>query len=362
MDWVETTIDTGLTTEQEFALIKRYSPVIYLNSREVYYPSSIDWLLSKSTLVDYNSDNIFKDSPTNEELYNISKKNNFAEKTDGTLTLSWSSEIYTGQRPIKDVPIYAYVQKREDKFYITYVFVFPFNGSYEILGIRSVGDHPGDLEHLTVELDADKNLLRVLFGAHGVLDANWVDVDEVEFEDGKPVAYVALNGHGLYSKAGVAFRLYGLGNDYMDKGTKWVPETEQIFKWNDPRFDPKTMGWTMFNGRFGGTKERGSSEGITSLYNKNWYKGVDLLDAGIFDPPRIYSSSYINFLVTLKNIIFYICLYLLILFILVIVKKFLLKSDKNTFFQHGLALFITFLIVILITNILNEAILKAAPK
>ena len=370
-DWAPTTLDTGLTTDEEFKLMDRYKPVLYLNSREVYYPCSIDWLLSRSTLVNFNTDNsqdIYKDSPTNEDLYNIAKNDNFAEKTDGTLTLSWPSEIYTGQRPIKDVPIYAYIQKKDDKLYITYVFVFPFNGSYEILGIRSVGDHPGDLEHLTVELDANKNIQRVLFGAHGVLDANWVDVNEVEFDGGNPVAYIALNGHGLYSKAGVAFRLYGLGNDYLDKGVKWSPEVQQIFKFGDVRFDPKTMGWTVFNGRFGGTKERGSGEGITSLSNKNWYRGVDLLDAGIFDPPRIYSSTYINFLVTLKNIVFYICLYLLVLFILILVRKFLIKSENGepspgaAIFQHVLALFITFLLVFLVTSILNEAILKAAPK
>jgi hypothetical protein len=96
-----------------------------------------------------------------------------------------------------------------------------------------------------------------------------VNKENIELEKGKIVAYSALSGHGLYHKEGVAFRLGGLANDHLDKGTRWEPKVLQFFQPSEKGFDPKTMGWTSLWGRIGGSVNKGDNSGIMGIPDKN---------------------------------------------------------------------------------------------
>ena len=61
-------------------------------------------------------------------------------------------------------------------------------------------------------------------------DGLWRSADEVpRSKDGRPLAYIAENGHGSYPVAGTIWRLFGVINDYTsDTGTQF----SSLFLWS----------------------------------------------------------------------------------------------------------------------------------
>lgn len=267
-------------------LVTKFTPIIYLHPEEKYYPVDVDWLLKNSELVDFN-DNTRKQSPSQRDLYNIAEKYNFGPRKDGDVVLGFNPHIYRGQSPLSDVPIYALVREMNDKIYINYIIVFAYNGTYNIAGLAELGEHPGDIEHITVETTKDGKLLRVFFSAHGTKDGRWVNAEDVESENGKIVAYNAVNGHGLYPHEGTAFRFGGAANDILIKGERWEPIAKQIYFRDNSNFNIDTMGWTVYNSRFGGSLDKPNTEGITGLPDKGWIINIDNPDITFYNPPHI---------------------------------------------------------------------------
>jgi hypothetical protein len=274
-------------------LIKKYSPILYFHSNEKYFPCSIDWLLNYSVLVDFNSKTRIN-KPTQKDLYDNAKKYNFQRVGEGEVILSYGEEVFRGQQPLTDVPCYVISREKNNKIYITYIFLYPYNGSYDIAGLVGLGEHPADLEHITVECSKDGNIERVFFGAHGTKDGRWVKKDEVEFENGHIVAYVAYSGHGLYNKSGEVFRFGGFANDKLERGIKWSPSTSIIYSKDDPKFNANTMGWTVFNSRLGGGSDKPNTDGIMGLPDKPWYVSGDETDENFYKPPHVISEKNTN--------------------------------------------------------------------
>lgn len=272
-------------------LINKYSPVLYFHTDEKHYPSSVDWLLKYSTLVDF-MDGTRKSSPSQKDLFDISKKYNFKMFNDGSVMLSFGEETFKGQHPVSSVPCYTITREKSGKLYITYLFFYPYNGSYDIIGLAGLGSHPGDIEHITVELDTTGKLLRVFYGAHGIKEGRWVPASNVPLENGHVVCYVAYNGHGLYPKPGQSFRVAGFANDYLNKGLRWQPEPFRVFLPQDPKFNPNTMGWIAFNGRIGGPSNKKSTEGIMGPMDKSWFSEGEITEASYYKPPMIISDRF----------------------------------------------------------------------
>lgn len=106
-------------------LINKWSPIVYLHPEEKYFPCSIDWLNTNSVLVDHNTQPPTLINPTtNISLYNISGRYNFERRVGGDIIQSFTGQLYPGQIPINQVPIYALVRTKNDKLYITYVFFY----------------------------------------------------------------------------------------------------------------------------------------------------------------------------------------------------------------------------------------------
>ena len=228
-------------------LIQQWSPIIYHHRNEQYFPCSFPWLMLYSTLIDYNTPEPTIFSPiTSESIFNVSQHYNFERHGDGDIIWSFSNELYPGQHPTSNVPIYGILKRVDRKIYITYFILYAYNGAYNILNIAKAGEHPGDLEHLTLEIDEQSNtLLRVLFSSHTPKDGRWVHPKDIEFENNKIVAYAALHGHGLYPKQGMIIRLIGLANDYTSKDIRWEPNVEVVYPFGDPKFNISTMGWLV---------------------------------------------------------------------------------------------------------------------
>ncbi len=309
------------------SLAMQYSPIIYIHSEERYFPCSINWLLNYSTLIDFN-DNTRISKPTHKDIFEIAKKYNFERRGDGDVVLSFPESVYKGQQPISDVPIYCIMKELNGKVYLTYFVVFAFNGNYEIAGLVGLGSHPGDIEHVTLEFENNK-LLRMFYGAHGSTDGRWINASDIEYDNGHPVCYMAYSGHGLYPKCGQVFRFGGFANDYLDRGFKWSPHVDFVYLKDHEKFNVDTMGWVMFNSRFGGNDYEPNTEGIMSLLDKDWFKNIDNLDANYYKPPPIIDEKWdFHMKVALRFLIIAI-LYTAILLVRIFVRKYLRIVPEN---------------------------------
>jgi hypothetical protein len=120
----------------------------------------------------------------------------------------------------------------------------------DIIGIQ--GAHEFDLEHITLELNENKQLERIHFAAHTSAEGTWIPANhkDIQYEGTHPVIYAAQNGHGSYPRAGTHVRIYGFANDITCKDKKWIPQLVLLYPQEDPRANPKTMGWAYHSGYY----------------------------------------------------------------------------------------------------------------
>lgn len=347
----------------EQTIVDKWSPIVYLHSDEKYFPCSIDWINKNATLVDHNTTPPTYISPvTNDDLYSVSKKYNFERRVGGDLILSIGKELYPGEQPIKNVPIYALIRSQNSKIYIIYTILFARNGEYSILGLANAGQHPGDIEQMVVELDENTGeLLRVFYGAHSTYDRKWVDAKDVPMEDGKIVAYMALIGHGLYERPGTVFRKFGFANDYVEKGIKWQPKVKLIFPRDSPKYVPSEMGWTAFYGRFGGSTEKGDASGIVGPAEK---QAIPDTDASKYHPPAIFSSTTSKYLFILKDFVVLTIVYFIIFGTLRFVDKFVIGGAPGDygFIDHVVTIVIFYILFLTYKKVGGFLINKYVPS
>ena len=138
---------------------------------------------------------------------------------------------------LASIPVYATVKEVEGArlpggatgtlIEINYMALYANNGAYK-LGItgRETGEHEGDWEHITVRCTTSGKLVAVYYGAHRHGDGAWVAAADVlrERRSGRIVSYVAVNGHGAYSRPATWRRIFGLANDVTAAGGPvWAP-------------------------------------------------------------------------------------------------------------------------------------------
>lgn len=347
----------------EKSLVDKWSPIIYLHSNEKYFPCSVDWLNKNAVLVDHNtSPPTFISPVTNMDLYNVSKKYNFERRVSGDIIWSFGSEMYPGELPIKDVPIYALVKNKDGKIYIIYTFIFARNGEYSILGLADAGQHPADIEQMVVELDENTGeLLKVFYGAHSTWVRKWVDAKNVPMENGKIVAYMALHGHGLYEKPGTVFRLFGLSNDYTEKGIRWQPRVKLIYPRDSPKYVPSEMGWTAFYGRFGGSTEKGDASGIVGPAEK---QDIPDTDVSKYHPPPVFSPATSEYLFMIKDFIILTILYFIVFGVLKLTDRFIIRGSVGTyeFKDHVVTIIIFYALIQIYKKFGHFMINKYAPS
>lgn len=328
-------------------LCNLFAPVIYLFCKEQYYPSSIDYILENSTLVDENK--IVEQKPIkNETIFDLSI-NKYKGQTGLTnFYIDIPDSIIHGNKNLSNVPIYCMINEKDDYFEIIYIAIYPYNGSYNILGIQKVGQHYGDIEHLTLKVKKTytgipQDIISVMFGSHGTKDGRLVENKDLEFENGKLVAYSARNGHGFYNKPYMAYRFYGLANDYIEKGKKWIPsEVSMLYRQDNPNFNKTKMGWIYMAGRLG-------KNGVTSLSDKYWFYTGESNET--LNPPRIYSKNI--------TLIYFFVLYLIIFSVVYGIVRFGLWQQKirSQYFFGILIILILILIMVakkLIIKFSNE--------
>lgn len=266
-------------TEGMIPIIKKYSPVLYL-CNERYYPiAAEDYVTAPTTQLVYQPNHkqvpsspktivIPRGQVTMEKIYENRKKYSgkdfFFEIDECTKFGSNPAQFSDGKKNLT-TPVYVTWNQYKDKTYIVYVFAYGFNGPYpvNIPGIDvpilkgdisdEQGAHEFDLEHITLELNKDKQLERIFFAAHGRAEGVWYPANhkDIQYEGTHPISHVAINGHGSYPREGTHLRIFGFANDITCKTKKWIPQLVLLYPENDERFNPKTMGWVYHSGEYG---------------------------------------------------------------------------------------------------------------
>ena len=282
-------------------LIDMHCPTFYFHPNEKYMPCSIDWLLERSAI--YNQSvspsgpfELYKPSPlTQEDLWNFTQEKYPGQIDLETCWFAYHDDTLQGQEPLEQVPVYAHVKVASydpNIVLISYSLLYPYNGAKRVMGCYPVGDHYGDMEHVTVEVDlGSKKCTRMFFGAHTTKEGRWVDaadlqLDKDTFKENQSIrfkVYVAINSHAHYPSEGTVVRYYGFGNDVCStKGKKWTPKAIRVFTGSEPQFDPKKDAWVMFAGRIG-------EDGIATMGAKDYIKWEDPKMEHL-DPPVIMPS------------------------------------------------------------------------
>lgn len=293
-----------LTRFAQDLLLQRFAPVVYLNSAETSYPSSTDWYLQCTTLVD-GAGNVIS-NPTVNNLAALG-----LAQSDCRLELN-DKKYRVGQGTA--APMYGHVRTLGDPLTaidLTYWFFYPFNGNVfdkdKMLAVLEVGLaagvamalnpftalvgiadiviisgvidnirkaqgfflHEGDWEHVTVHLSSDKTtILGIYYAAHD--GGRWYmqpahgNREGYQLNaEGRPIVYSAKQSHASYPYAGTTTRHGGFGNDYTDKGTEWNT-AGTIINITPGSF---TADWLAYRGRWG--KKRTAKVSMAQLFNED---------------------------------------------------------------------------------------------
>lgn len=261
-------------------LIKKYAPIFYLASQELYLPIAVEEYCTGLQTKVVDSTNGATIIPagfvTMEEIYQLYKQ---AESVGGSLPYYFDNEpavkfgsnpaLYTDPNKTLRTPAYVVVYENDDALYIQFLLFFGFNGPYMVrqTDTELFNPHEADLEHFTIELNKKTHEpQRFYFSSHGRSEGMWLPANhpDVGYEGTHPIAYIARSGHGTYPRAGIYVRIFGFANDHTNAGTRWEPMLKRIYSNTDPRFNPSTMGWVYHPGSYG-------KRGVGGAYDQSWF-------------------------------------------------------------------------------------------
>ncbi|KAK9902691.1 hypothetical protein WJX75_002901 [Coccomyxa subellipsoidea] len=235
------------TVQELQDIIASNCPVFYFHPEERYFPCTVQWFLERSEL----------------QLIRKGWRRRVLRVIEQVGTLNGESltraEAWFGAHPFKrsfmmlrlvdprhrsgqpdqlnQVPIYAHAKEvvdphsgRRTALEVNYMKFLAYNGSYKLFGWIPAGDlgaHDADWEHVTMRLTPDgRRVLGVYYSAHRHQDGVWRSAKDVpRSEGGRPLAHIAVNGHGSYPTAGTIPRIFFAANDQTsNQGAVWDPE------------------------------------------------------------------------------------------------------------------------------------------
>lgn len=254
-------------------------PICYLNSSEEYFPISLKLYLDNCKIkkgdnivdLDLVNENYVSDKNEKFELIPQGPNNQNPEK----------NSIFLGNTNINQVPYIVKINNNNDNTTdIIFFFFFGYNGEVVFLfNLIKEGSHYSDIEHIVMKVDTNKfnnisnsknafeSILSVYYSAHS--GGTLVLKNDLETENNRVVIYIANKTHASYPKKGLYLRLYGVGNDHVEKFYRWFPNNLFIVDNNNDillnNFVKKykgTMGFDHVTGFAGKSYFNGGSEEI----------------------------------------------------------------------------------------------------
>lgn len=274
-------------------LILKNSPILYLHSLETHFPLSVDDYLDNICI--FINNELHLRSPTQNELFRFSIHEQDAKNA---IMKTITNKVKLGDSTL-NVTAYGIIQKFQDLHiyeghkYITYVYFYPYNSASKILGLTEAGEHLADIEHITIELDIYNTPLRYYYASHGKKEGTWYQPSEIEFENDRPVIYVARGTHASYNKPAIFPRFFGFTKDETNKGYRWEPDYQIINYPDDPNFSFNSS-WFFYPGRWG-------DQGIRGVVKQDWFSELPMISKSrvTFQKP---TWDFITFLFWLMSI------------------------------------------------------------
>jgi hypothetical protein len=183
----------------------RYSPVLRFTGNEKFYPTTIDYFISRASLFDHSNGATVDSSPTPETLGSYVSTNLYLNHDLETFEAIASD--YSLQAELNGYHIYAKVAITGSSTVIQYWLFYVFNNG-------PLNDHQGDFEVIEVFLDSSDNPQITLYSQH--FTGQNTDWNEVEKIDTHPVVYVAEGSHANYFRSyqgKIGFESDIVGND-----------------------------------------------------------------------------------------------------------------------------------------------------
>ncbi|XP_054811749.1 hypothetical protein At1g04090-like [Prosopis cineraria] len=209
--------------QQIQAIVKAYSPIMYLHPKEQYLPSSVNWFFANGGLL-YKKGDESQPAPIQPNGTNLPQDPN----NDGSYWLDLPADRDNKERvkrgDLQSSRVYLHIKPMfggtftDIAFWVYYPFNGPARAKVEFIPISlgKIGQHVGDWEHVTLRVsNFNGELKKVYFSQHS--GGTWVDSFDLEFKNGnKPVVYSSLHGHAFYPKPGLnpqGTNSVGLRND-----------------------------------------------------------------------------------------------------------------------------------------------------
>ena len=247
------------------AVARRHRPIYWLHAEESAFPMGLREYVEYCEAVDPDGKPYTTDRLTPARMHALMQELGAAPR-GATLRVKPEFEpIHRGRPDVDQVPIYTNHYKANGKHYVNYITCYSYNRPFRVMRFLKVGEHWCDIEHQTLELDADLKPVRLYYAAHGGENGVWVAWDDVEKSGDRPVVYVAKGSHASYPKAGYWFRLFGAANDQTARGFLWDPALEPIYDAGQDGYDPDTMGWVRWN------RDMGDGH-VGALRTKAWWR------------------------------------------------------------------------------------------
>ncbi|OAP57611.1 hypothetical protein AYL99_08349 [Fonsecaea erecta] len=246
------------------AFVRQYAPVAYLDSTEIYLPSSIAGHLTHTHPEDGSGNNI-ANAPSPLTLDNLNSLDNFA--SSGTQVYLTSDEgiealpsWFRGVEPDSSgstgstiASLIVTVSKPNNILDAFYFYFYAYNQGNWVLGlpVLEFGDHVGDWEHTMVRF-VNGAPTAMWFSQHSSGEAFSYSALQKYNNGERPIVYVANGTHANYAIPGVHDHtipnfntLAGPLEDHTDAGLLWDPLVNAYVY----SFDNSTGVFTAYNGQ-----------------------------------------------------------------------------------------------------------------
>ena len=231
-----------VSAQSAASLAAEYAPVLHFAAGEPFYPTSVDYILSSSTLVTRNANGTLTTidpNPTTSTLGNYTDPSYFLDNRYGNE--SGVAAAYAAAQQSLGYYSYVHIASYTNGTVIQYWLFYAYNEG-------QLDDHQTDLEVVEVFLDASGTPTMALYSQHVSGEtASWANVEKW---NGHPVVYVALGSHANF------FRPYqghiGIENDVVNDGgpTIYPSQLNLVILESGPN-RPANQSWLAFPGRWG---------------------------------------------------------------------------------------------------------------
>lgn len=228
-------------------LLNRFKPRIVFDSREVFFPSSVEYYLANSESDEKKMSISATDNLDMDNIHKLSEHTNIrAYNKDCLAGFHTASDI-------SDAPMYGTVSEREKIWLLQYVLFFPYRGPYYLCGCLPIcGNAEVNIRFIYMMVDKKTE---DLIGVYCDGTASFIKPKQLHKIDDTVILYSALYTHVIYPHPGSYPNSIFLYDENDENGLVWSPKRLEYI-------DEKTS-WNNFSGTLG-------DNAYSPMHNQKW--------------------------------------------------------------------------------------------